>query len=488
MDASPRVAARSPLTALSEAAREDAVQRFALLRPHLEEGVPLTRIAQTHGIPVRTLHLWLRAYRTAGLAGLTRKARADRGQHRLPAPLVELIQGLVLRRPRPSVAAIYRQLVTVAGDQGWPVPAYSTVTAIVRRLDPALLTLAHNGAKAYGNAFDLVYRRTAGRPNELWQADHTPLDLWVLDHQGKPVRPWLTVVMDDFSRAIAGYALNLSAPSALQTSLALRQAIWRKGEPGWHICGIPDAFYTDHGSDFTSQHLEQVATDITMQLVFSTPGVPRGRGKIERFFGTVNQLFLCMLPGYTPPGTAPPAAPTLTLSDLDARFRAFLIDQYHRRLHSETGKAPQTRWEEGAFLPRLPDSLEQLDLLLLTVATPRKVHPDGIHFAGVRYLDLTLAAYVGEAVTIRYDPRDLAELRVYFQDRFLCRAVCPELASQTISLKDLIRARGARRRELRQFVAARISIADQLLPPPHAASQPALDTDARPRLKRYLND
>jgi transposase InsO family protein len=39
------------------------------------------------------------------------------------------------------------------------------------------------------------------------------------------------VVMDDYSRAIAGYALNLTTPSALQTSLALRQAIWRKGEP-----------------------------------------------------------------------------------------------------------------------------------------------------------------------------------------------------------------------------------------------------------------
>src|SRR3712207_7225201 len=46
----------------------------------------------------------------------------------------------------------------------------------------------------------------------------------------------------------------------------------------------------------------------------------------------------------------------------------------------------------------------------------RRVHRDGIWFQGLRYLDLTLAAYVGEAVTIRYDPRDLAEIRV-FQDR-----------------------------------------------------------------------
>jgi hypothetical protein len=35
-----------------------------------------------------------------------------------------------------------------------------------------------------------------------------------------------------------------------------------------------------------------------MRLIFSTPGQPRGRGRIERFFATVNQMFLYMLPGY----------------------------------------------------------------------------------------------------------------------------------------------------------------------------------------------
>jgi putative transposase len=37
----------------------------------------------------------------------------------------------------------------------------------------------------------------------------------------------------------------------------------------------------------------------------------------------------------------------------------------------------------------------------------RKVRRDGIHFQGLRYLSLILAASVGEDVTIRYDPRDM---------------------------------------------------------------------------------
>jgi hypothetical protein len=57
----------------------------------------------------------------------------------------------------------------------------------------------------------------------------------------------------------------------------------------------------------------------------------------------------------------------------------------------------------------MPESLEQLDLLLLTVAKGRRMQQDGIHFQGRHYLDTMLAAYVGEDVTIRYDPRDMVE-------------------------------------------------------------------------------
>ena len=43
----------------------------------------------------------------------------------------------------------------------------------------------------------------------------------------------------------------------------------------------------------------------------------------------------------------------------------------------------------------MPSSLEQLDLLLLTVTKPRKIHPDGIHFQSLRYLDPVLKIFNG---------------------------------------------------------------------------------------------
>jgi hypothetical protein len=52
--------------------------------------------------------------------------------------------------------------------------------------------------------------------------------------------------VDDYSRAVAGTMVFLGAPSTLTTSLALRQAIWRKADPFWPVCGIPDVLYVEY--------------------------------------------------------------------------------------------------------------------------------------------------------------------------------------------------------------------------------------------------
>jgi putative transposase len=119
------------------------------------------------------------------------------------------------------------------------------------------------------------------------------------------------------------------------------------------------------------------------------------------------------------------------------------------------------------------------------------VHRDGIHFQGLRYLDPTLAAYVGEAVTIRFDPRDLGEVRVFHHNRFLCRAVSPEHAGQEITLKDIQAARTERRRRLRGQLRERIAPlvdrhADSYVEPMVPPAAPALRR--RPTLRTYRED
>jgi len=487
------------LAGLTGEARKRALDRFHLLQPHLENDRPLKAVAAAAGIPFRTAQRWVSLYRQFGLAALARRKRTDTGEHReISAKLKEAIEGIALQKPPLPVATICRQARRLAQDLGEESPSYWLVYRIVTGLPADLVTLAHEGTKAYSNAFELVHRREANAPNAIWQADHTPLDILLIRPDGELAKPWLTTVIDDYSRAVAGYFLSFEDPSALHTSLALRQAIWRKEDSRWIVCGIPDILYTDNGSDFTSQHLEQVGADLKIRLVFSIPGKPRGRGRIERFFSTVNEMFLCELGGYSPAGGAVRGKPTLTLAECDTRFRAFLLDVYHRRENAETKMPPVERWEAKGFLPRMPDSLEQLDLLLIQVAKARQVRVDGIHFQNLRYISTTLAAYVGETVTLRFDPRDMAEIRVFHNDRFLCRAVCAELAGATVPLREIIRARNRRRHELRGVLRDRQAVVDTLLEmkrgermekedAPPAGDKPTTKPSAPP-LKRYRNE
>jgi putative transposase len=482
----------------SEAQWKDAHRKLNIIRPFLDEGAQIAEISRCEGVPLRTLWRWVCQYKENGLTGLVRGVRADKGKGpRISNEMKGLIEGLALRVPRLSVKAIQRQLLRHIAPDKEAVPSYSTIYNITRSINPALKTLAHEGRQAYINKFDLVYRREAEGSNSIWQADHTELDV-LIKYKDTLQKPWLTIILDDYSRAVAGYALSFSAPSAIQTALAFRNAIWHKERSDWEICGIPDIFYTDHGSDFTSRHIEQVAISLKSQLIFSAVAQPRGRGKIERFFQSLQQMLLPHLPGHQPPGSKANSKSFLTLSQLGERLEQFIIEQYHTSPHSETKLSPHNRWREGGFLPRLPESRSELDLLLLTVAKSRRVQNDGIKFEGFRYMDSALAGYVGESVVVRYDPRDMAEISVFYQNAFVCRAVCTELSGKTLSLSEIVSARRKIRQQLQGELKDKRKMADVLMDirtgffDPEMIQRPDDDIppppSPKPKLKRFYDE
>ena len=97
-------------------------------------------------------------------------------------------------------------------------------------------------------------------------------------------------------------------------------------------------------------------------------------------------------------------------------------------------------------------------------------------------------------MTIRYDPRDMGEIQVFYSDRFLCRAISAELAGETAPLRDIVRVRNSRRRELRRTLINRQKTVDVLLQlkkgptldKPSASS--ASESQPATRIKRYRNE
>lgn len=68
------------------------------------------------------------------------------------------------------------------------------------------------------------------------------MPLWVKDETGQVGKPWLTVILDDDSRAIMGYRLSWTAPNAVQTvQTAVVPVAWAvivREAPSWEMCWV----------------------------------------------------------------------------------------------------------------------------------------------------------------------------------------------------------------------------------------------------------
>ena len=97
-----------------EAGREEALKRFALIAPLLEEGISVAESAQIRcmllereEISERTLRRWLASYRQEGFDGLVRQERCDKGVSKSISPeALEMAEEIRRELPRRSAGLI----------------------------------------------------------------------------------------------------------------------------------------------------------------------------------------------------------------------------------------------------------------------------------------------------------------------------------------------------------------------------------------------
>ena len=150
--------------------------------------------------------------------------------------------------------------------------------------------------------------------------------------------------------------------------------------------------------------LLRACAKLGIKLVHSAPGRPQGRGKIERFFRSVNSEFVVEIA--TGDGAA--GRQVTGLAELNQLFTAWVETVYHRRVHSETGQAPLARWMAGGpFTVPVPADLAEA-FRWSEYRTVSKTAVVSLH--GNRYqVDPLL---VGRRVELVFDPFDLIDIRV----------------------------------------------------------------------------
>ena len=465
--------------------RLEVVQRLQSYQGSAAYGIEKKRAAQELGISDRSLRRLQRQYREHGVEGLQRQYRSDRGQPRVSEAWREFILKTYRKGNRgmrsTSRAQVAKLVESRAAELG--EAEYPSRPSVYRILGPEIQRAEQKQKRrAIGWRGETMKLRTRegieiniDYSNQVWQCDHTPADILVLDRQGGVLgRPTLTTVVDTYSRCIMGFHLGMERPSAAVTCLALRHAILPKQcRPGyepkhlWESYGVPQYLYTDAGSDFTSAHMDQVANSLGIVLCLRRR--PAEGGIVERPFGTFNSEFFSTLPGYTTRELKPhlsqvKAEACLTLEQLEGLLVRYIVDNYNQQPDARVGQESRIgRWQSGRMAQALPLTERELDLLLMRQDRRRVYQGGHIRFANLIYQGEHLGGYEGEEVVLRYDPRDITTLYVYRQegskDVFLTRAHAQNLETERLSLTEA-KAISRRLREARQAITNQSVLAE----------------------------
>ncbi len=282
--------------------------------------------------------------------------------------------------------------------------------------------------------------------NDIWVCDNHTFDIFVNDGESsKPARVYLTAFLDVRSRKMVGWYVT-DVPSSDATLQALRRGIT--------AYGIPKRIYSDNGREFlthdiggrgfrksakTGEH-EPMTILQHLQIEFKTAMVKNARAKIvERAFVDIKNCFSKLFEGYTGgtiaerperlKRTGKHAENFIIIDEFREYVDIFIRGWFNKQPHSGTGMNGRIRDEVYAaclYEQRIATP-DELNLMMMRTGRMQTVNRGvRIKFYGQElrfYSDDLIMGHDREKVYVRYNPDDLAEVRVYDeQDRFLCTA------------------------------------------------------------------
>ena len=185
--------------------------------------------------------------------------------------------------PTPAGAPTPRLHGGNGGEAGADVPGLRTFQeGIAAALSPGQRAGLRTGERAR-REYDAYLRWEPEGRNDLWEADHKQLDIDVRARGfDRPVRPWITLFVEAYSRVVPGWALSVQ-PSSASILAAFGSAVAVTPTQPWG--GIPVRLRVDRGADFLSNALRDACGRLGVVLDPAPPDVPlpqgqgRGRGQ-----------------------------------------------------------------------------------------------------------------------------------------------------------------------------------------------------------------
>ncbi len=292
------------------------------------------------------------------------------------------------------------------------------------------------------------YIHNASRILQYVFADHWLIDLYILNEDDEPIRLWLTVLIDAYSRSILGFALLEESPCIESIQTALLHSIWPKTshielglDDEWISYGIMQHLSLDNTWAHHSHSLEDLARSISKQgqynsitLDFRPPYKGRYGAIIERLFGNFSDKIKQMLEGAIQSSEHKDIANAkkkarLFYEDLYQYIHELILNYQHTSHNGIGGMTPHEKWVEGLemSLPIVPKLTTGMKRLFWRMdPQTRKISDKGVSAFGMHYIskDIHTAERIGKdgksvEYSIRYDPNNISILAIFRDGHYI---------------------------------------------------------------------
>lgn len=321
------------------------------------------------------------------------------------------------------------------GEHKLRLPTRTFISRLIKRESEIDRYTARYGKEAARHRFKTsIGEVICDRPLSRIEVDHTKMDVIIVDDETRlPIgRPWLTLVIDVFTRCILGFHLSFDPPSQATVVRAMKHAVMPKanlkdefpdtnGE--WPMHGIPELVMVDNGLEFHSEAFEAMCFELGVTVSYAPRKSPQFKGTVERALGTLNRSITGQMPGKTfssikERGDYDSAKhAVVTLKVLKACITKWIVDIYHKSIHSGISMSPEECWhmKTDPDQIRLPAHPEKMDCISGNIAK-RKLWHYGIELNGLHYNNETLAAIYPQfgktEVEVRWNPDNLGHVHV----------------------------------------------------------------------------
>ena len=376
-----------------------------------------------------------RADRTVDSLLKKKRSRNPRLDGQVEDIIRSALEDVWLRKTAPPLQHAVIEIHARCEDAGLKPPAYGTI-----RKRAGELYRAEEVAKRRSYNEDHAARLkatprkiSAAAPREIYQIDHTLMDISVVDDDGVVVgRPYLSICRDVFTKAVTGYYLSLDPPDSVACALCLIHAILPKDmqlaalgvEAAWPMSGVPMRVQTDGGRDFNSAAFTRGCENIRIKLERRHRGNKHTGGVVEREFGAIASM-LTALEGKTGRSVLDrdryptEALACMRLDEVEEILVRYITGVSNVRAREPDLTSATARWAASAPDAAAGDPFELLLNFLPQVK--RRITRAGVALFNDTYYSNDLAHMVTNRdrtafVAVRYDPRDIRQVHVYDPD------------------------------------------------------------------------